>query len=267
MLEVHRDDQTGEIIVGGMGQLHVEVTVERMKRRFGVEVELQAAARALPRDHQGRPRPRASTRSRPAAAASTATRWIELVPRPRGEGFEFVDKIVGGVIPAQLHPRRGEGRARGRWPRASSPAIPVVDVGSTLYDGKYHPVDSSDMAFKIAGSLGFKKAIEKASPVLLEPIMNVEVTVPEEYVGDIMGDLNSRRGRVLGTDAARPLQRGRGRGAAGRDAAATPPTCTSMTGGRGDYHMEFLRYEEVPAHLAQKVIDQAKAEKEEAAKG
>jgi elongation factor G len=142
---------------------------------------------------------------------------------------------------------------------------PVVDVRVELYDGKFHPVDSSDMAFQIAGSLGFKAAAEKAQPVLLEPIMNVEITVPEESVGDIIGDLNSRRGRVLGTTP---------RGHSNVVGAEVPlaemlsyaPDLTSMTGGRGDYHMEFLRYEEVPAHMAQKVIDQAKAEKEEAQK-
>ena len=142
---------------------------------------------------------------------------------------------------------------------------PLVDVQVTLYDGKYHPVDSSDMAFQIAGSIGFKAAVEKAQPVLLEPIMNVEVTVPEESVGDIIGDMNSRRGRVLGTTP---------RGHSNVVGAEVPlaemvsyaPDLTSMTGGRGDYHMEFLRYDEVPAHMAQKVIDEARKAREEAQK-
>ena len=143
---------------------------------------------------------------------------------------------------------------------------PVVDVHVKLYDGKYHPVDSSDMAFQIAGSLGFKAAAEKAQPVLLEPIMNVEITIPDESVGDIIGDLNSRRGRVLGTAP---------RGHSNVVSAEVPlaemltyaPDLTSMTGGRGDYHMELLRYDEVPAHLTLKIVEQAKADKEEAHKG
>ena len=140
---------------------------------------------------------------------------------------------------------------------------PMVDVRVTLYDGKYHPVDSSDMAFKIAGSIGFKAAVEKAQPVLLEPIMAVEITAPEENVGDVIGDLNSRRGRVLGTNP---------RGHYSTISAEVPlaemlsyaPDLTSMTGGRGDYSMEFLRYEEVPAHIAPKVIEEAKKAREEA---
>jgi len=142
---------------------------------------------------------------------------------------------------------------------------PVVDVHVKLYDGKYHPVDSSDMAFQIAGSLGFKAACEKAQPALLEPIMNVEITIPDENVGDIIGDLNSRRGRVLGMTP---------RGSSDAVAAEVPlaemlsyaPDLTSMTGGRGDYTMEFLRFEEVPAHLSQKIIDQAKKDREDAQK-
>jgi len=183
---------------------------------------------------------------------------------PRGEGLEFVDKIVGGAIPRNFIPAVEKGVLEATH-EGFLAGYPVVDVRVILYDGSHHPVDSSEMAFKIAGSIGFKAAAEKAQPTLLEPIMNVEVTVPEESVGDIIGDLNSRRGRVLGMTP---------RGHSAVVAAEVPlaemlsyaPDLTSMTGGRGDYTMEILRYEEVPAHLAQKIIEQAKADKEEAHK-
>ncbi|HQG03508.1 MAG TPA: elongation factor G, partial [Thermoleophilia bacterium] len=193
-----------------------------------------------------------------------ADTWLEVSPRPRGEGFEFVDKIVGGAIPRNFIPAVEKG-VRAAMADGFLAGYPVVDVEVKLYDGKHHPVDSSDMAFQIAGSIGFKAAVEKAQPVLLEPIMNVEITVPEESVGDIIGDLNSRRGRVLGTTP---------RGHTNVITAEVPlaemlsyaPDLTSMTGGRGDYTMEFLRYEEVPAHLTPKVVAEAKKEREEAQK-
>jgi elongation factor G len=264
MLEVHRDDQTGEMIVGGMSQVHVEVTVERMKRRFGVEVELKPPRVPYRETVKGSAKAEGKHKKQTGGRGQFADTWMEVSPRPRGEGFEFVDKIVGGAIPRNFIPAVEKG-VRAAMSEGFLAGYPVVDVEVKLYDGKFHPVDSSDMAFQIAGSLGFKAAAEKAQPVLLEPIMNVEITVPEENVGDIIGDLNSRRGRVLGTTP---------RGHSNVVGAEVPlaemlsyaPDLTSMTGGRGDYHMEFLRYEEVPAHMAQKVIDQAKAEKEEAAK-
>ena len=189
---------------------------------------------------------------------------MEVSPRQRGEGFEFVDKIVGGAIPRNFIPAVEKG-IRKAMDEGFLAGYPLVDVEAKLYDGKYHPVDSSDMAFQIAGSIGFKAAVEKAQPVLLEPIMHVEVTVPEEAVGDIIGDMNSRRGRVLGTNP---------RGHYSVIAVEAPlaemlsyaPDLTSMTGGRGDYTMEFLRYEEVPAHMTAKVVEQAQKEREEAAK-
>jgi elongation factor G len=265
MMDVHRDPQTGETIVAGMSQVHVEVICERMKRRFGVEVNLhpprvpyretvKVAAKA-----QGRHKKQTGGRGQ------FGDTWIEVQPMPRGEGFEFVDHIVGGVIPRNFIPAVEKG-VHDAMNEGFLAGFPVVDVRVILYDGSHHPVDSSEMAFKIAGSIGFKAAAQKAQPTLIEPIMNVEVTVPDECVGDIIGDLNSRRGRVLGMTP---------RGHATVVAAEVPlaemlsyaPDLTSMTGGRGDYHMEMLRYEEVPAHLSQKIIEQAKLDKEEAQKG
>ena len=262
MLEVHRDEQTGEMIVGGMSQVHVEVTVERMKRRFGVEVELKPPRVPYRETVKGTAKAEGKHKKQTGGRGQFADTWMEISPQPRGVGFEFEDKIVGGAIPRNFIPAVEKG-VRSAMAEGFLAGYPVVDVKVSLYDGKFHPVDSSDMAFQIAGSLGFRAAAEKAQPVLLEPIMNVEITVPEECVGDIIGDLNSRRGRVLGTTP---------RGHSNVVGAEVPlaemlsyaPDLTSMTGGRGDYHMEFLRYDEVPAHMAQKVIDQAKAEKEEA---
>ncbi len=264
MLDIHRDPQTGEMIIGGMSQVHVEVTVERMKRRFGTEVELKPPRVPYRETVKGTARAEGKHKKQTGGRGQFADTWMEVSPKPRGEGFEFVDKIVGGAIPRNFIPAVEKG-IRAAMSDGFLAGYPVVDVQAKLYDGKYHPVDSSDMAFQIAGSIGFKAAVEKAQPVLLEPIMSVEITVPEENVGDIIGDLNSRRGRVLGTTP---------RGHANVIGAEVPmaemltyaPDLTSMTGGRGDYHMEFLRYEEVPAHLTQKIVEQAKKEREEAQK-
>ena len=217
MMHLTATTQTGEMIVCGMSQVHVEVTVERMKRRFNVEVELKPPRVPYRETIKGTAKAEGKHKKQTGGRGQFADTWMEVSPRPRGEGFEFVDKIVGGAIPRNFIPAVEKG-IRAAMAEGFLAGYPVVDVQVRLYDGKYHPVDSCDMAFQIAGSIGFKAAVEKAQPVLLEPIMNVEITVPEESVGDIIGDLNSRRGRVLGTNAERPLQRHRRRGAACRDA-------------------------------------------------
>ena len=264
MMEEHRDPQTGETIVSGMSQLHVEVICERLKRRFGVEVYLHPPRVPYRETVKTSAKSQGRHKKQTGGRGQFGDTWIEVQRMPRGEGFEFVDKIVGGVIPRNFIPAVEKGVLEATH-EGFLAGYPVVDVRVILYDGSHHPVDSSEMAFKIAGSIGFKAAAEKAQPTLLEPIMNVEVTVPEESVGDIIGDLNSRRGRVLGMTP---------RGHSNAVAAEVPlaemlsyaPDLTSMTGGRGDYTMEILRYEEVPAHLSQKIIEQAKADKEEAHK-
>jgi elongation factor G len=186
--------------------------------------------------------------------------WLELESLPRSTGFEFVDKIVGGAIPRQYIPSVEKGIVEAKNEGILA-GFPVVDFRVTLYDGSFHEVDSSDMAFKIAGSMGFKKGCEAATPTLLEPIMKMTVTVPEENMGDIIGDLNGRRGRVLGVEAKGKLQ---------VITAHVPmvevllyaPDLISKTGGRGTYEMEFAHYEEVPPHLAEKVIAEARAARE-----
>jgi elongation factor G len=264
MLDIHRDPQTGEMIVGGMSQVHVEVTVERLRRRFGTEVELKPPRVPYRETIKGSAKAEGKHKKQTGGRGQFADTWMEVSPRPRGEGFEFVDKIVGGAIPRNFIPAVEKG-IRAAMADGFLAGYPVVDVQVRLYDGKYHPVDSSDMAFQIAGSIGFKAAVEKAQPVLLEPIMNVEITVPEENVGDIIGDLNSRRGRVLGT-TPRGHNNVVGAEVPLAEMLTYAPDLTSMTGGRGDYTMEFLRYEEVPAHLTQKIVEQAKKEREEAQK-
>jgi elongation factor G len=253
------------MIVSGMSQVHVEVIVERMKRRFGVEVGLRPPRVPYRETIKGSARAEGKHKKQTGGRGQFADTWVEVAPRGRGEGFEFVNKIVGGAVPRNFIPAVEKGVVEA-MAEGILAGYPVVDLEVKLYDGKHHPVDSSDMAFKIAGSIGFKAAVQKAQPVLLEPIMAVEVTAPEENVGDVIGDMNSRRGRVLGTNP---------RGHYSVVSVEVPlaemlsyaPDLTSMTGGRGDYTMEFLRYDEVPAHMAQKVIDEARKAREEAHAG
>jgi elongation factor G len=262
MMQVQRDTQTGEMIVSGMSQVHIEIISDRVKRRFGVEVDLHPPRVPYRETIKLASKAQGRHKKQTGGRGQFGDTWIELQPLTRGEGFEFVDKIVGGVIPRNFIPAVEKGIVEAMH-EGYLAGFPVVDFRAILYDGSHHPVDSSEMAFKIAGSLGFKKAMDKAQPVLLEPIMSVDVTVPEENVGDIMGDLNSRRGRVLGTNprghyavinAEVPLA----------EMLSYAPVLTSMTGGRGEYAMEFLRYEEVPAHLATKIIEEQKKAREEA---
>ncbi len=249
-LDVHREDN-GDLIVGGLSQMHVEVVVDRMRRRFGVEVDLKPPRVPYRETITGSAEAEGKHKKQTGGRGQYGDCWVRVEPQPRGDGFAFQDKIVGGAIPRPFIPavEKGVVEALVAGPIAG---YPVVDVKVTLYDGKYHPVDSSEMAFKIAGSLGMKAAMEKARPILLEPVMSVEVTVPEEHVGDVMGDLNSRRGRPLGMEARGHNQIVRAE-VPMSEMLSYAVDLRAMTGGRGDYHMEFLRYDPVPAHLAEKV--------------
>jgi elongation factor G len=260
-IDLHRDARTGEQIVAGLSQVHVEVIVERLKSRFGAEVNLNP------------PRvPYQETIRRPAKAhgrhkKQTGGRGqfgdchIEIEPLAEGDGFEFVDAIKGGVIPSGFIPAVEKGVLEAMHEGVVA-GYPVKGVRVRLYDGSYHTVDSSEMAFKVAGSIAMKQAMEQAGAVLLEPIMLVTVSVPEDAVGDVIGDLNSRRGRPLGMEPA---------GAGMTDVKAEvpmsemlsyAPDLRSITGGQGEFTMDFLRYEEVPGHMAQKIVDEARAERE-----
>jgi elongation factor G len=253
-IDFHRDPQTGEQIVAGLSQIHVEVIVERMRERFGAEVELHPPRVPYQETIQGSAKAQGRYKKQTGGRGQFGDCHIELEPMAEGGDFEFVNAIKGGVIPSGFIPAVEKG-IQEAMAHGTVAGYPVKNVRVRLYDGSYHTVDSSEMAFKIAGSMAFKQAMEKASPALLEPIMTATVSVPEDSVGDIIGDLNSRRGRPLGMEP---------RGSMTEVKAEVPmaemlsyaPDLRAITGGRGEYRMEFARYEQVPAHLAEKVVAQ-----------
>ena len=258
-IDLHRDQQTGDQIVAGLSQMHVEVIVDRLKERFGAEVVLKPPR--VPYQETIRKPAKAHGRHKKQSGGrgQFGDCHIEIEPRAPGEGFEFVNRIKGGVIPTSFIPavEKGVIEAMRSGPIAG---CPIKDVRVTVFDGSYHTVDSSEMAFKLAGSIAMKEAMGNASPALLEPIMLVTLSIPEESVGDVIGDLNSRRGRPQGMDSA---------GAGLTEVKAEVPMAEmltyapdlrSLTGGRGDYTMAFERYDEVPSHLQQKIVAQASEE-------
>jgi elongation factor G len=261
-LVLRRDPQTGDQLLSGMSQMHVEVAVERLKSRFGVDVELHQPHVPYLETIRKESRARHRYKKQTGGRGQFGDCEIVLEPLPEREGYEFVDEIVGGVIQQGFRPAVDKG-IQEAMQHGELAGAPVQGVRVRLVDGQQHSVDSSEMAFKIAGSMAFKDAYAKADPVLLEPIMEVEVSVPDDAVGAVNGDLNSRRGRLQGMEP---------RGGMTSIKAEVPmaeiltysQALTSLTGGRGDYHMHFVRYEEVPSHIAQKVIDETKKEIEEA---
>jgi len=259
-LSLTRNADTKEILLSGVGSVHIEATAEKLKRKFGVEVNLKPPKVPYRETIKGTVKVQGKHKRQSGGRGQYGDTWLELEPLPKGSGFEFVDRIVGGAIPKQYIPSVEKGIAEAKNTGVLA-GFPVVDFRVSLYDGSFHDVDSSDMAFKIAGSKGFKKGCEQANPTLLEPIMKMVVTVPEENMGDIIGDLNGRRGRVLGVEAD------------GRQQVVTAhvpmtevllyaPDLISKTGGRGTYEMEFDHYDEVPAHQAEKIIAEARAAQE-----
>jgi elongation factor G len=262
-LHLRRDSQTGEEILSGMSQMHVEVALERAKRRFGVDVELHPPR--VPYRETIRKEARAHGRYKKQTGGRGQFGDCHIVVTPYQDGeYEFVDKIVGGVIPQGFRPAVDKGIQEAMHSGELAGA-PVQGVRVELVDGSYHTVDSSEMAFKIAGSMAWKDAYMKADPVLLEPIMELEVTVPDDAVGAVNGDLNSRRGRLQGMEPVGGMTTIRAE-VPMAELLTYSQSLTSMTGGRGDYSMHFLRYEEVPSHVAQKVIEETKREREAAAK-
>ncbi|MGA1839764.1 MAG: elongation factor G [bacterium] len=260
-LKISRDPQTKEFIVSGMGQIHIEVTVDRMKRKFGAEVNIKTPKVPYKETIKGKTKVQGKYKRQSGGRGQYGDAWLELEPLPRGGGFEFVDKIVGGVVPKQYIPAVEKGIV-GAMEEGILAGYPITDVKVTIYDGSYHSVDSSEMAFKIAGSMGFKKGFMECNPVLLEPIMNVTVAVPEECMGDVIGDLNSKRGRVMGMDTQGHTQQIKAQ-APMAEMLKYMPDLKSLTGGRGTYSMEFSHYDEVPAHLSEKIIAESKKEKTE----
>jgi elongation factor G len=244
-----------------MSQMHVEVAVDRLKRRFGVEVELHQPRVPYLETIRKESRARHRYKKQTGGRGQFGDCEIVLEPMEGHEGYEFVDQIVGGVIPQSFRPAVDKG-IQEAMARGELAGAPVQGVRVRLVDGQYHNVDSSEMAFKIAGSMAFKDAYQKADPVLLEPIMEMDVVVPDDAVGAVNGDLNSRRARLQGMEPVGGMTSIRAE-VPMAEILTYSQSLTSLTGGRGDYHMHFLRYEEVPSHIAQKVMAEFAKENDE----
>ena len=260
-LRLQRNDQTKQMVLSGMGQVHIDATLEKIKRKYGAEVTLNPPKVAYKETIKGKTKVQGKYKKQTGGKGQYGDCWLEIEPMPRGEGFVFEDKIVGGVIPRQFIPAVEKGIVEAMAGGVIS-GNPVVDLKVALVFGSFHAVDSSEMAFKIAGSMGFKKGFMDCKPTLLEPIMLLTVTVPDEYMGDVIGDLNSRRGKVLGMDSAGGRQVIRAH-VPQVEVLQYAPTLTSMTGGRGSFTIEHAHYEELPAHLLEKIIADAKSDDEE----
>ena len=251
-LQMTRELQTHEVLISGVGQIHLEAIKEKLKRKFGVEMALTVPKVPYRETLKGKATVQAKHKKQSGGRGQYGDCTVELEPLPSGEQFEFVDKIVGGVIPQQYRPAVEKGILEA-MDKGVIAGYPFVDLRVTLIDGSYHNVDSSEMAFKIAGSMAFKKGIQEASPILLEPIMDMEIMVDKEHVGDVMGDLNSRRGKVLGMDSAGKYEIVNAQ-VPQAEIQLYAPDLTSMTGGRGTFTVKFSHYEEVPTHIAEKII-------------
>ncbi|MCK5404743.1 MAG: elongation factor G [Desulfobulbaceae bacterium] len=255
-LQLKRDTETNQTLISGIGQVHLQITGEKIKRKFGVEMQLNVPKIPYKETIKGKARVQGKHKKQSGGRGQFADSWIEMEPLPRSGGFVFENKIVGGVIPRQYIPAVEKGiiEAMGKGVIAG---YPMVDVKIALVDGSYHSVDSSEMAFKISGSIAFKKASQEANPVLLEPIMDMTIQIPKDCVGDVIGDLNGRRGKIMGMDSERKHE---------VITAKVPmaeileyaPDLTSITGGRGAFSTTPSHYEEMPSHLAEKVIEEAK---------
>ena len=258
-LKLTRNAETKEILLSGMGQVHIAAAAEKLKRKFNVEVNLNQPKVPYKETIKKKVRVQGKHKKQTGGHGQYGVCWIQLEPLPRGKGFEFVDAIVGGAIPKTYIPAVEKGIIEASQ-KGILAGFPCIDFRVILDDGSFHAVDSSEMAFKIAGSLAYRKAAEEAQSVLLEPIMDVTITAPDEFMGDIMGDLNSRRGRVLGMDSKDKNQVIRAN-VPMAEFLTYAPDLNSMTGGRGMFTMELSRYDEVPAQIAQKVIEEIKKDK------
>jgi elongation factor G len=260
-INVYRDEETGETIISGMGDLHIDITINKFKNKFGVEVEKGI--------------PKIAYKETVTATADGATKYkkqtggrgqyahcvLKVEPMNRGEGFEFVNQIVGGAIPRQFVPSVEKG-VREAMKKGVIANYPIVDVKVTLYDGSYHTVDSSDIAFQIAGSMALQKAIQQAKPILLEPIVDVEISIPQEFVGDIIGTVNSKRGKVLDMGITGNIQNIKAQVPLAEMANYTSEL-RSITSGKGSYSMAFSHYEVVPFNVAEKITEERQREKKE----
>ncbi|MGD1010582.1 MAG: elongation factor G [Candidatus Aminicenantales bacterium] len=254
-VRIERDPDTAQLLISGNGELHVRIITERLKKRYNVDVDLKPPKISYKETIKGRADVQGRHKKQTGGRGQFGDVWIKMEPLPRGKDFEFEDKVFGGAIPRNFIPSVEKGILEARK-KGVLAGYPAVDFKVTLYDGSYHDVDSSDIAFKIAATKAYKKAMKEAKPTILEPIMSVEIYTPEAYMGDIMGNLNGRRGKVQGMEqkgtmrvlkAAVPMS----------EMLDFEPTLTSITGGRGSYLMEFSHYEEAPSHIQQKIIADA----------
>ncbi|MCL2029682.1 MAG: elongation factor G [Deltaproteobacteria bacterium] len=261
-LRLTRNDQTREMILSGMGQVHIDTTLEKLKRKYGVEMALKAPKVAYKETIKARAaKIQGKYKKQTGGKGQYGDAVIDLEPLPRGEGFIFEDRIVGGVIPRQFIPAVEKGIVEAMAGGVIS-GNPVVDLKAALVFGSYHDVDSSEMAFKIAGSMAFKKAFMECKPTILEPVMLLTVTVPDEFMGDVMGDISSRRGKLLGTEAKGKKQVIKAH-VPQVELLSYAPVLTSMTGGRGSFSLEFARYDEAPPQVKDKVVAEYKPREEE----
>jgi elongation factor G len=260
-LRYTKEAETGELIVAGMGEVHLDIIAERLKRKFGAEMTLDTPKVPYRETIKGTVKVEGRHKKQTGGRGQFGHVWIEMSPLPTGSGFEFEDKVFGGSVPRQFIPAVEKGLREALPEGGSLAGFPLVDLKCSLYDGSSHPVDSSEMAFKIAAQLALKKGCQDANPIILEPIVRAEVTVPEEYMGDVMGDFNKKRGRILGMEPEGRYQ----------VVKALVPMAEmfkysidlrSMTAGRGTFTTEFDHYEEVPFSVAEKVVEQAKKDKE-----
>jgi elongation factor G len=260
-IDLHRDPQTGEQIVAGLSQIHVEVIVGRMRSRFGADVTLKPPRVPYQETIRNGAKAHGRHKKQTGGRGQFGDCHIEIEPLVEGDrDFEFVNAIKGGVIPHGFIPAVQKGVLEA-MEHGSVAGYPVKGVRVKLFDGSYHSVDSSEMAFKTAGAIAMREALEQARPVLLEPIMLITASIPDDSVGDVMGDLSSRRGRPLGTEATGGTTEVKAE-VPMAEMLAYAPDLRALTGGQGEYTLEFLRYEELPAHLAQKVVEQARADAE-----
>lgn len=254
-IRIERDPETNQLLISGNGELHVRIVTEKLKKRYNVDVELKPPKIPYRETIKGRSDVQGKYKKQTGGRGQYGDVKIKMEPLPRGKDFEFEDKIFGGAIPKNYIPSIEKGIQEARK-KGVLAGYPVVDFKVILYDGSYHEVDSSDIAFKIAASMAFKKAMKEARPTILEPIMNVEIYTPEAYMGDIMGALNSRRGKVQGMEQKGNMRILRAQ-VPMSEMLDFEPTLTSITGGRGSFLMEFSHYEEVPAQIQQKNIAEA----------
>ena len=259
-LHLVRNDETGDMLLTGMGQLHIELAVEKVRRRYKTNIVLKTPKIPYRETIKGKAQVQGRHKKQSGGRGQFGDCWIRMEPNARSAGYEFLDEIVGGSIPRNYIPAVDKG-VQEAAARGLLAGYPMVDFKVAVYDGSYHNVDSSEMAFKIAGSLAFKKAVEMCNPILLEPIMLASVFIPDEFMGDVIGDLSSRRGRVLGSDSIAGITEVKAH-VPMAEMMKYAPDLRSMTGGQGTFTMEFAHYEECPPNVAEQVIADSKKDAE-----